>query len=511
MKTLRSAADGFLRRHWLLLFSFLTAASTLLICSKSSLLYPMNDWVDVHCFLTLGKGLLHGMVPYVDLYEQKGPLLYFLYAIVALFSQKSFLGQYLLEVVSFGLFLYFSGKIACLYLGKGWSILPLISILGVLSASAYAFQHGGSVEQLCLFMFTYGLWSVLNASKNHRGLTTAEAIWNGVFAGSVFWIKYSMVGFYLGLAVFVLVWYGFWLRDWKALLKTIGRFLLGVVIVTVPIFLYFLAVGALDALFTAYFYNNIFLYPNEDPTPLLEVVGNRLDAAWTFDPKLGWLLFIGLCYLLIRAKEAPEDLLAVCVSFFGLAITTYMGKGYPYYAMVFVSFAVLGLIPLVQVLRKLGVCGAISRLTRGAPIARILLVFCVMILCLSYGLSNSSNTYLMYYEKEELPQYKFAQIMHERKEDPTLLNMGFLDGGFYYAADILPNTPFFCSFNVNAPGMWDDHHAVIRERKVDFIVTRNHTLDDYHYGHDYELISTAEMFFEGVVFDYHLYALKEGG
>ena len=34
----------------LLLVSFLSALAVLLICSKSSPLYPMNDWVDVQCF-----------------------------------------------------------------------------------------------------------------------------------------------------------------------------------------------------------------------------------------------------------------------------------------------------------------------------------------------------------------------------------------------------------------------------------------------------------------------------
>ena len=76
---------AFIRKRCLLIYCFLTAALVLLFCSKSSPLYPMNDWVDVQCFMTLGKGMLNGLVPYVDLYEQKGPVLYFSYAIVSVF------------------------------------------------------------------------------------------------------------------------------------------------------------------------------------------------------------------------------------------------------------------------------------------------------------------------------------------------------------------------------------------------------------------------------------------
>ena len=58
---------------WMILIS---AIVTITVFSKSSPLYPLNDWVDANCFLTTGKALLSGQVLYRDVYEQKGPLLY---------------------------------------------------------------------------------------------------------------------------------------------------------------------------------------------------------------------------------------------------------------------------------------------------------------------------------------------------------------------------------------------------------------------------------------------------
>ena len=80
---------------------------TLLICSKNSPLYPYNDWVDGNAFFTMGKGMFNGKVPYKDLFEQKGPLLYFIYGIGYLISHDTFLGVYLLEVISYTIFGYF--------------------------------------------------------------------------------------------------------------------------------------------------------------------------------------------------------------------------------------------------------------------------------------------------------------------------------------------------------------------------------------------------------------------
>ena len=108
-----------------------------------------------------------------------------------------------------------------------------------------------------------------------------------------------------------------------------------------------------------------------------------------------------------------------------------------------------------------------------------------------------------------MPQYKFAQIINET-EDAILLNFGFLDGGFYYAADVLPTCPFFCTFNINAPGMWDTQYEYVEEGKVDYVITRSRKLEKYHLDDSkYELVSTADMMFEGYNFRYYLYRLKE--
>lgn len=61
---------------------------------KSSFQYPLNDWGDTNCFFTLGRGIKHGIIPYLDLYEQKGPLLYFQFYLAALMSETSFIGVF---------------------------------------------------------------------------------------------------------------------------------------------------------------------------------------------------------------------------------------------------------------------------------------------------------------------------------------------------------------------------------------------------------------------------------
>ena len=55
--------------HKQLVVILITAVAAITICSKSSPIYPLNDWVDSNCFMTVGKSMLRGVVPYRDLYE----------------------------------------------------------------------------------------------------------------------------------------------------------------------------------------------------------------------------------------------------------------------------------------------------------------------------------------------------------------------------------------------------------------------------------------------------------
>lgn len=79
----------------LLLYCFFCSSICVTCCSECSFLYPIDSWVDANCFLTVGKSLVKGLVPYRDLIEQKGPMLYFLYGAAALIEPTSFLGVYI--------------------------------------------------------------------------------------------------------------------------------------------------------------------------------------------------------------------------------------------------------------------------------------------------------------------------------------------------------------------------------------------------------------------------------
>ena len=111
-------------KHKYPIFFFFCAFLILLFTSKNSFLFKLNDWVDANAFYTVGKGMMNGVIPYRDLFEQKGPLLYVIYGIGYLFSPTTFHGVFILEVLFFTVFLYYIHKIICMFFeNKKYSLI----------------------------------------------------------------------------------------------------------------------------------------------------------------------------------------------------------------------------------------------------------------------------------------------------------------------------------------------------------------------------------------------------
>ena len=73
-------------------------------------------------------------------------------------------------------------------------------------------------------------------------------------------------------------------------------------------------------------------------------------------------------------------------------------------------------------------------------------------------------------KKADTPQYQMAEVIHQ-SEDWTLLNYGFLDNGFYLAAEVLPTCKAFCRTNMPHEEMLALQEEYLMERKCEFVVT----------------------------------------
>ena len=472
----------------------LISVGVLLICSKNSPLYPMNDWVDVNCFFTVGRGMRHGLTPYLDLYDQKGPLLYVVFALAAWISETSFLGVFLVEAVCFAAFLYFSGRTAEVLSGTPAAYGLAAAALGIGVPLSPAFSHGGSAEELFLPVFALSLYLVLKAMHARKPLTAGQTILLGACAAAALWTKYTFCGLHAGLALAVIAWDAADYRG-RNILRMIGRALLGAGLLTAAVLVRYAAAGALPALWQAYFVDNLTRYSQNIrggnyAMPLPNLLNN---LTWSVPAGLG------LIWLLVTAGKHWREAAASAAGAAALFIFTYAsGRRYPYYAIVMASFGALGFAALFAV---------IPRACRGKrAFRRAAAVLTAGILCLSpaAALKWGGNVYLLGTDQSEMPPYRFAETIRQ-SEDSSLLNYGFLDGGFYFAAESLPETRFFCTLNNDLPEMQQELRSAISEGKTEYVITRQQKLKN---ADRYQLIDEAAMVFESRTWTYYLYKRK---
>lgn len=498
----------------------LTALGLLTICSKSSPLYPFNDWPDVNCFYTVGKGMIHGLVPYVNYLEQKGPYVYALGAIAYLLDGNGFHGYFLFELFSMYIFLLYAFKISSLYCEK--NCLWLLPLLGMTVVTAKSFVHGGSIEQLSLGIFAYAIYSLLALMRApHSHLPARTLFLNGLLAGVLLWSKFTLMGLYIAWVLTVVAVY-LHRKQLTALRKAILLLGSSTAFATFPWLVYFGLHGAVKVWLKVYLYDNIFLYGASDGMSLLTRCISTLKNIWDslFDPgNLGYSLplTLGICFFLFASprKVSLGEKLAICFMGIGMAAGIFIGSTkHDYYGLPLATFTIWGMWLTNIIVGRLQTI----EIKRGSFLRKkwfnMLLWGCVMLCALYISYYISPNTYLLLVAKTDMPQYRFAaQIL--ASEDTSLLNYLFLDGGFYTVTGEIPREKTFCLLNMDRPRRIQEQQEYLQQQCTHWVVTwRAQKVSEEELrsmdvlSQYYELADYQYFYFEGDIRTYALYEKK---
>ena len=452
---------------------FVFAVVLITAVSQCSPIHSFNDFVDINIIFTVGKSLWKGKLVYRDLFEHKGPLMYFITAISYLFSHTTFIGVWLFEILAAFIFMVYADRILKLLNPdhKGY-FLPVIFYL-IYHAPSFV---SGTAEEFCLPLLTYGLYIGILALKEERCPSFRESFFVGITSGIMFWIKYNMVGFYIGLLVtFVVI--SIRKKQMKDLVRSALGVLCGLCAISLPILIFFGINGALDDLFHVYFYDNINGY------------ANRLDFLYqgyyaltgTINTirrnPIGWgLILIGLLELILQ-KQNRSVLFLVCSTAFFLAWFIYCGgMQFAYYSFILLMYAIFaGSVEPHLSWKYAGVIPAV--------IAAGILVFSFPYQRLSVRPDVTTTS-----------QYQITSVI----EDPeaSILTYNSFDQGFYTGRDFSPSVFHFCMTNCVLDESRDAQKQYIDEGEVDYILSE----EELSWAEHYTLISEQSGWFV-----YHLY------
>ena len=490
-----------------LIFSLAVGFITVLILSQSSPLYPCNNWSDANCFLTLGRTPLHGRKMYSEVFDHKGPLLYLIHTVSALISPDSFLGMYIIQSLFCAMTHRFMVKTAGLFTKKDRTVYLLSIPALFLLFSSNAYFYGDSTEELLLPFVIAGIYVIFKSFRKEEDLSKKDMLILGSGAAFAFWIKFTLCGFWIG-AILYMVFRLLRRHEGKKLLKYALWFCVPCIAISVPILILLAATSTLSDMFTVYFYNNMFSYqslnggipifgklPYSLILTIMKLDTNHVMAA----------LIVSAIFFLSSLKD-KRYITFYSVTFVTTAFFVFFGDSQMfYYIFGLAGFALPGIIPWILLVRR-ALAPKDSR--------RLLTVISAVALlsCCIYAFSASCATFEIFTKRSDLPSYKFAEYM-DTSDNVSILNFDFPDSGFYSASGSVPTEKYYCKYNLDdvLPEIMSSRIRAIAERRVEYVITRNHV---YNFK-NYDLIASAdltEIDFDGEVGTdtYFLYRRNEG-
>lgn len=153
---------------------------------------------DANIYHIIGRGWMQGIMPYTQLSDLKGPLVFFQGGLGSVLSPDSFLGASLLQAPVVGLGMLYACKSATLFVGRSWGMV-ISSLLFV-----YGWYFGLNPSATVLTLQFISLYHVLACVVNGGRLSRSAVFLMGAFVGMVLLIKFNLAAFWIPIGIYAL-------------------------------------------------------------------------------------------------------------------------------------------------------------------------------------------------------------------------------------------------------------------------------------------------------------------
>ena len=453
---------------------FMVAFLFLTFCANNSFLYAKFTSCDQSWYITMGNGFIHGKIPYRDMYEQKGPIVYFLYAIIVFLSgnvRNAYYGAFIVEIINLAVYMYLAYKFLNKFLNKYLSIIFSIISGIIIADSIYLCWGGGAVEE---YFSPVIMWFILIGYENIKGkaLSKKQSLLIGLYLGLIFWSKYIIL---LPIFAVFVVWFIYKMikKEYKETFTSIGYMMISFFALTLFILIFFLCFGALDDLFQCFFYDNLFRYND-----MISISNSTLYFTYDYAP-LEYIII--LCLFILTAFFAVKDknILYLCMLYVFITALSKVGKlNYYYLPLTFLTpLLIIAFVQLFNCIKEKFNFEPLKLPNKLFKFINISLIV-VLIVVSSFALCVTNiNSYVSIKDENTTTQSIVAQTIHSYNlSSPTLLTFEMLDYGYYNAANIVPTEKFYARNNFSResyPELYESMEIAVREAHTDFVLTEN--------------------------------------
>lgn len=438
----------------------------------SSPFFVTNPWVDTNAMLTMGKAMLHGLIPYRDIIDQRGPLLYAIFALGASYKETNFSGIFFLQVINVFLTYWLSWRIIAdqkkHLLSPQWtSLLGPLALLGT-----SAFSLSGSPEEFAFTSVLYLLYVINHYQQKITAIPLKTFFFLGLNLSLIFWNKYSLIGAFVVFFIWTAVVF-IRQKNYQQLLRVIIASVLGFLSITLLIMLYFAFNHALADLFNIYFVQNFSSYGHTQATALMLFWKLLFLMAQELQMHLVAVTIIILGWL--KALYHKQTIILEMTMFLGTIIFVALQHRVPdYYNLIWMPFLAMALLRLTDVELKIDV----NQKTALFSLKVLLTTALIFMPFINNKILNQlvvRGANVSFNGNHYQAQTHFAKIMNETTapKRPTLLVPNDLDEGFFLAANTLPTTRYWQKLNMNyqqLPQMYQDFSYYLDHKQTDFVI-----------------------------------------
>lgn len=307
----------------------------LLLSSFTSPLYPHYYGYDSALFSLLGKGILQGKLLYADLFDHKGPLIFFINALGHLLG--GYAGIFTLQIF-FGLisltFLYYSAKM--LEFSQKTTLEYTLYFVFTYIVFFYTFEHGNLTEEYSQPFICAALYLFIKYAANCAGSQDScshppiYAFFYGIILAVLAFLRLNNA-ISVCAGIFTIFLFLLYKKKYRNLMHNIIAGFAGLSMVSIPICFYFWNRSALyDMIYATFLYN-------------FNIIGdsgrqNFFDHIFKFSLLYLPLAICCILFLLhIREKRKPHflDVLLCGILLFNILVFC-LANRFPHYFAIFV-------------------------------------------------------------------------------------------------------------------------------------------------------------------------------
>lgn len=291
---------------------------------------PWSRLVDIHdssMFMYFGWGMNHGMTPYLNMFDHKGIVLFWIQQLGNFVGGGSyFRGVWIIECLSYAIFVWFMYR--TLHMVTESRLASSLPFLILTPLTVAVFQGGNLSEEYALPFLAIAIWCFL---KIDRALTRDR--WRyllgiGITGAAVFFTRPNMIALWVIGCGYLLI-RGLIQKDYQRLVKQIAGIFLGGIFVVLIVFLYASLNGSLHQMIYQTFTLNVAYSEQSNNQIRIQAVKFFYSLCKNYGVLLLGIVFIGLG--VFSRNQIKSNLIIVVYAGLNFMTVILSGRAYLHY------------------------------------------------------------------------------------------------------------------------------------------------------------------------------------